>query len=89
MTRWLENFEEERKVELDTKISGHQPQSTTDGSHVDGITLNCGANLKKTKQKNHQNIKGQIYYLSKLGGEIKAFRRRKATKLLNSLSAKG
>lgn len=51
MTRWLENFEEERKVELDTKISGHQPQSTTDGTHVDGITLNCGANLKKNKTK--------------------------------------
>lgn len=47
MIRWLENFKTERKVELDMKISGHQPQSTIDGTHVDGITLNCGATLKK------------------------------------------
>lgn len=28
------------------KTSEDQPQSTTDGTHIDGITLNCGANLK-------------------------------------------
>lgn len=57
MTRWLENFEEERKVELDTKISGHQPQSTTDSTHVDGITLNCGANLKKQNKKTTKTLR--------------------------------
>lgn len=74
MIRWLENFKTERKVELDMKISGHQPQSTIDGTHVDGITLNCGANLKN-KTKTHQNIKGQISSLSKLGGKNKIFQK--------------
>lgn len=57
MTTWLENFEEERKVELDTKISGRQPQSTTDGTHVDGITLNCGVNLKKQNKKTTKTLR--------------------------------
>lgn len=48
------------------KICEDQPQSTIDGTHIDGITLNCGANLKN-KTKIHQNIKGQISSLSKLG----------------------
>lgn len=49
-------------------------QSTKDGTHINGITLNCGANLKnkkkkkknKTPQKTHQNVKDQISYISKL-----------------------
>lgn len=72
------------KQNLETKVSEDQPQSTTDGSHIDGITLNCGANLNKTKQ-NTQNIKGQISYLPKLEERNLL----EDLKPLNSLSAKG
>lgn len=75
------------------KISEDQLQNTIDGTHIDGITLNCGANIKKQQQskKPHQNIKSEISSLSKFGrwGGIKIFRRLNATKSLNSLSAKG
>lgn len=60
MTRGLENFEEERKVELDMKLSGRQPQSTIDGTHVDGITLNCGANLKKQNKKTTKTLRVKL-----------------------------
>lgn len=68
------------------KVNEEQPQSTKDGTHKNGITQNCGVKLNKNKNKNttkknpktkhiknHQNVKDQIYYLSKLGGKNKSF----------------
>ena len=42
----------EEKWNLDMKTSEDQPQSTTDGTPIDGITLNCGANLKNKTEEN-------------------------------------
>lgn len=32
------------------KVNEEQLQSTKDGTNINGITLNCGANLKKKNQ---------------------------------------
>lgn len=89
MTRGLKKFEKERKVELDMKVSEDQPKSTIDDTHIVGVTLSYGANLKNKKP--HE---GPNFYHPKLRGRGgvgwggRAFRRPKATKLLNSLSTK-
>lgn len=90
VTRWLENFEEERKVE---SWYGDMWRSTAEHnrwySHRWDYTKLWGQSKKQNKTKTHQNIKGQNSSLSKLGeGGIKAFRRLHITKSLNSLSAK-